>query len=77
MITRRDALVLVAAILARQRQAQAETQTCPGHPETLLLDFGSGACTIQRIKVVNGVYSATISTHDLMVALGGKVGGDE
>lgn len=74
MIDRRTALITVAALLAKT-QAQAETGTCPAHPETLTLDFGSGACTTTAIRVVNGAYSATIPVHDLMVALGGKVGG--
>jgi hypothetical protein len=75
MLTRRDALVDVAGILTRgQPQALEQTGTCTV-PQTLVLDLGSGPCSVERIRVQQGALSATIPTIDLLAALGAKVGG--
>ena len=71
---RRTALVIVAGILTRsQAQAQDASRTCR-EPETLVLNLGSGACTIHHIRVQLGALSATIPTTELLAALGAKVG---
>jgi len=76
MITRRDALVVVASILTRgQPQRREQSGTCTV-PTTLTLDLGSGGCTVQAIRVQLGALSATIPTTELLSALGAKVGGD-
>jgi hypothetical protein len=75
MITRRDALVVVAAVLSRgQAQAHEQTGTCTT-PTTLTLDLGSGGCTVQQIRVQQGAISATIPVSELLQALGAKLGG--
>jgi hypothetical protein len=75
MISRRDALVVVAAVLSRgQTQAREQTGTCTT-PTALVLDLGSGACTVQTIRVQQGAISATIPVSELLQALGAKLGG--
>jgi hypothetical protein len=75
MLTRRDALIVVAGILTRgQPQAREQTGTCTV-PDTLVLDLGSGACSVKAIRVQQGAISATISTTELLQALGAKLGG--
>jgi hypothetical protein len=75
MITRRDALVVVAAVLSRsQPQAREQTGTCTV-PQTLTLDLGSGACSVQSIRVQQGAISATIPVSELLQALGAKLSG--
>ena len=75
MITRRDALVVVAAVLSRgQAQAREQTGTCTT-PTMLTLDLGSGGCTVQQIRVQQGAISATIPVSELLQALGAKLGG--
>jgi hypothetical protein len=76
MIARREALLIVAGLLAR-RQPQTRTTTC-AQGETLVLDLGSQiGCPVQAIKVQLGAVSATIPVADLLSALGAKLGGDE
>ena len=75
MITRRDALAIVAGLLAK-RQPQTGTSTCVSRPETMILDLGSPVgCPVQAIKVQLGAVSATIPTADLLKALGARLGG--
>jgi len=74
MITRRDALAVVTAILSRG-QAQAQTGTC-SVPETMILDLGSPVgCGVKQIRVQQGAISATIPVSELLQALGAKLGG--
>jgi len=74
MITRRDALVVVAGLLTRA-QPQAQTNTC-NVPEILVLDLGSPVgCGVKQIRVQQGAISATIPVNELFMALGAKLGG--
>lgn len=70
-MTRRDALIVVIALLSHQ-QAQAQTKTCHPVPEELLLNLGEGACTVKRIKIKQGLQSVTITTNELLSVLGAK-----
>jgi hypothetical protein len=77
MLTRRNALIVVAGLLTRgQPQRKEQSGTCTV-PTTLVLDLGSGGCTVQTIRVQLGALAATIPTTELLQALGAKVGGDE
>jgi hypothetical protein len=74
MITRRNALIVVAGLLARN-QPQTRTATCP-QPEVMVLDLGSHiGCPVQAIKVQLGAVSATIPTSEFLQALGAKLNG--
>jgi hypothetical protein len=74
MLTRRDALAVVAAVLSRG-QAQAQTGTC-ATPDTIVLDLGSPVgCGVRQIRVQQGAISATIPVSELLQALGAKLGG--
>jgi hypothetical protein len=76
-IDRRTALTVVASILSRgQAQAQEPTRTCT-EPETLVLNLGSGACSVKQIRVQQGAVSATIPVSELLQALGAKLGGHD
>ena len=68
-MTRRTALSLVASLLARG-QAQTQTTRCAPVPETLTLNFGSGACTVKSIRVVQGARTVTIPVSAVLDALG-------
>ena len=74
-MTRRDALIIVSGLLTRaQPQAQQPTRTC-SEPETLVLNLGSGACSVTAIRVQQGAISATIQVSELLKVLGAKLGG--
>lgn len=74
MIARREALIVLAGLLAR-KQPQTRTATCAS-PEVLTLDLGSMiGCPVQAIRVQLGAVSATIPTADLLQALGAKLNG--
>lgn len=71
MIDRRSALQLVAAIFGMQSARVTPRGTCP-LLTTLVLDLGSGNCTIHTIRVQQGAVWADIPVVDLLVALGAK-----
>jgi hypothetical protein len=74
-IDRRTALTVVAGLLTKgQAQAREQTGTCT-IPSTLILDLGSGGCSVQQIRVQQGAVSATILVGELLQALGAKLGG--
>jgi hypothetical protein len=76
MISRRSALAIVAALVTRT-QAQPLQKASPCRlPERLVLDFGSGACTVKTIRVQQGAVWADVPVGDLLTALGAKTGGD-
>jgi hypothetical protein len=75
MLSRRDALHIVAALLARQTTRVTPQTVCP-LPETLVLDLGAGACRVHTIRVQQGAVHADILVSDLLMALGAKTGAD-
>ena len=76
MLTRRSALSLVAALLTRG-QAQPKPPSSPCRlPERLILNLGSGACTVKTIRVQQGAVGVDISVSELLTALGAKTGDD-
>jgi hypothetical protein len=71
MIDRRAALQVVASIFGMQSAKVTPRGTCP-LPTTLVLDLGSGNCTIKSIRVQQGAVWADIPVVDLLTALGAK-----
>ena len=73
MLSRRDALHIVAALLARQTARVTPQTVCPV-PETLVLDLGAGACRVRTIRIQSGAIGANISVEELLSVLGAKTG---
>ncbi len=68
MITRRDALSVVAALLVQRQPPPCRDQ--------LILDLAaSEGCVIRTIQVKLGALTATIPVDELLKALGAKLGG--
>jgi hypothetical protein len=74
-IDRRTALTIVAGLLTRGQPQRKELSGTCTVPTTLVLDLGSGGCTVQTIRVQLGALSATIPTTELLKALGARLGG--
>jgi hypothetical protein len=81
MLSRRDAIEVVLALIATEPSGQTPGKPLtrrllinPHREEVIQIDFGSGAATVKAIEVVQGAVKATVTTSELLAALGAKTG---